>query len=178
MRCTLDFGDPLPQGWSALGDEDRSAYWSTFKDTFGFCAGTTSESWPAIREPTPSVTFDLANPAGPGWAARLDAINAEALRCFITEFDDDPTFVVLDWQHDGYLLDAAAFATAHDSEWRVPVYPNGDYYIFLRTDFTAGTFGHPWEQTLCIFGERLVASLGQTLATWLPRKRIDGQPCL
>ncbi len=56
----------------------------------------------------------------------------------------------------------------------MPVYPKGDYYIFLRDDLSEGTFGHPWEQTLCVFGERLLASLGRTLATWLPVIRIDG----
>ncbi|MET4613081.1 hypothetical protein ABIC28_004081 [Rhodococcus sp. PvR044] len=96
---------------------------------------------------------------------------------FVTEFADDPTFVVLDWQHPGYSFDAGTHAATPDAEWRVPVYPNGDYYIFAREGFAEGTFGHPWEQTLCVFGERLVATLGRTLATWLPQKRINGQQC-
>lgn len=102
-----------------------------------------------IAEPTPSVVFDLgAVPAAtPGaWAARVDAINAEALRCFVIDWNDDPNFVVLDWQHPGYTFDAEAHAAAKElAEWRVPIYPNGDYYIFSRDDFTEGTFGHPWD---------------------------------
>ncbi|MDH6280004.1 DUF2716 domain-containing protein [Prescottella agglutinans] len=81
------------------------------------------------------------------------------------------------WQHPGYRFDAAVHSATCDAEWRVPVYPNGDYYIFVREDLSDGTFGHPWERTLCVFGERLVSSLGRTLATWLPVIRHDGQRC-
>lgn len=92
-----------------------------------------------IAEPTPSVVFDLGTvpAATPGaWAARVDAINAEALRCFVIDWNDDPNFVVLDWQHLGYTFDAEAHAAAKElAEWRVPIYPNGDYYIFSRDDF-------------------------------------------
>ncbi|WP_043824927.1 DUF2716 domain-containing protein [Rhodococcus opacus] len=176
MRYTRDFGSPLPPAWTDLPNRDR--YWTEFEERFRFRPGMKPESWPAIAEPTPSVTFDLTNTAGTeaSWRARFDAVNAEALRCFVAEFVDDPRFVVLDWQHPGYWFDAAEHCAAEDSEWRVPVYPNGDYYIFLREDFSAGTFGHPWEPTLCVFGERLVNTLGRTLATWLPRKRVNGQP--
>ncbi|MFG1781390.1 DUF2716 domain-containing protein [Rhodococcus oryzae] len=180
MRYTLDFGNPLPPGWTELPEDDRHRHWIAFTDRVGgFRPGVTPESWPAITEPTPSVTFDLADTGGSAASrsARFDAVNAEALRCFVTEFADEPTFVVLDWQHPGYSFDAATHAATRDTEWRVPVYPNGDYYIFAREGFAEGTFGHPWERTLCVFGERLVATLGRTLATWLPLKRIDGQPC-
>jgi len=177
-KLTKDFGSPLPIGWTALDHSAQTKHWTTFESKYGFRPGTKPASWPAIAEPTPSMTFDL------DWhsfstlassAARVDAVNAEALRCFVTEFADDPAFVVLDWQHTCYSFNAEAHASAaEDAEWRVPVYPNGDYYIFARDGFDEGTFGHPWERTLCIFGPRMVATLGRTLATWLPTVRIDG----
>ncbi|MEU5671031.1 DUF2716 domain-containing protein [Micromonospora sp. NPDC047753] len=34
-----------------------------------------------------------------------------------------------------------------------------DYYAFLTEDMTEGTFGHPWEQTLCVFGSHLMPKL-------------------
>ncbi|MBB3038168.1 DUF2716 domain-containing protein [Hoyosella altamirensis] len=176
MRHTLNFATPLPPGWAEL--EDQRWYWERFTDKFGFRPGTSAATWPAIAEPTPSITFDLAvhdNIRG-SWASRVDAINAEALRCFVTEFPEDPVFVVLDWQHTCYRLDAAVHAVTLDAEWRVPVYPNGDYYIYLRDDLSEGTFGHPWEQSLCVFGDRLLGSLATTLKTWLPVKRVDGKP--
>ena len=84
--------------------------------------------------------------------------------------------VVLDWQHPAYRFRPAHQALTWRAEWRVPVYPDGDYYAFLTQDFTEGTFGHPWEKTLCVIGERLGASLGRSLETWLPVKRRDGAP--
>jgi hypothetical protein len=47
-----------------------------------------------------------------------------------------------------------------DEPWRVTPLPNGDYYIFLSEVFRTGTFGHPWEETMCIFGDRLLHGLG------------------
>lgn len=73
-------------------------------------------------------------------------------------------------------VDAAVHAATRHPDWRVSAYPKGDYSIFLREDFSEGIVGHPWEQSLCVFGERLVGSLGRTLATWLPVIRIDGRP--
>lgn len=179
MKYTLDFGEPLPPGWDKLPDTARVRYWEAFTSKFGFRPGIDESTWPAISEPAPSMTFDLTASASIDgtWASRFDAVNAEALRSFVSEFAVDPTFVVLDWNHPGYRFNAAAHATTVDAEWRVPVYPNGDYCIFLREDFAGGTFGHPWEKTLCVFGERLVSSLGQTLATRLPVLRVDGQRC-
>ncbi len=51
------------------------------------------------------------------------------------------------------------------------MFPDGDYHIVLTEDMTIGTFGHPWEQTLCVFGAALVDTLAQTLTSWLPAKR-------
>jgi len=176
MRETLDFGNPLPAGWSVLSEADRAEAWAMFATKFGeLRPGMDSKDWPAIVEPTPSITYDVAR-GGQSVAARIDAVNAQALRCFVDECDDDPRWVVLDWQHDGYRLDAAVHANTRDREWRVPVFPDGDYYTFARLDFSEGTFGHPWEPTLCVFGPRLVETLGRTLSTWLPTQRINGQP--
>jgi hypothetical protein len=178
MRRTLDFGSPLPNGWRLLTANEDRTYWAAFTDKFGeLRPGINPESWPAIVEPVPSVTFDLdVGGRAQAWATQMDAVNAEALRCFVTEFTDDPDWIVLNWKHSGYSLDVGVHALTPDTEWRVPVHPDGDYYFFARPDFSEGTFGHPWERTLCVFGPRLVASLGQTLATWLRVKRRDGNP--
>lgn len=175
MRWTRDHGDTLPAGWSILTDEERREAWALFIDRFGsFRPSIRPEQWPAVTDPTPSVTFDLSLPPNfPGFLPWADAINAEAQRCFVSVVDESE-WIVLDWQHPGYRFDAAVPARLFDTEWRIPVYPDGDYYIFARPDFSTGTFGHPWERTLCVFGDELVATLGRTLATWLPTKRING----
>lgn len=176
MRWTLDHGNSLPPGWSYLPRDEEDRAWELFIERFeSFRPSTHPTAWPAVVDPTPSVTFDLSVPEGsPGmWSAQFDAINAEAQRCFVSSFDD-PDWIVLDWQHPGYRFDAAVHAETFDTEWPVTVYPNGDYYIFARPDFSTGTFGHPWEQTLCVFGTELVGTLGRTLSTWLAHKRVNG----
>jgi len=53
----------------------------------------------------------------------------------------------------------------------VTIFPDGDYYAFLRHDFSMGTFGHPWERTLCVFGKALIERLGEPLAAAFGVKR-------
>ena len=148
--------------------------WATFEAKFGFRAGVSADAWPAISEPTPSLTFDLsAIPEGPPRGAAYDAINAEALRAFVWGLPDTE-LIVLDWQHPAYRFSPSRQALTWRADWKVPVYPDGDYYAFLTEDFSEGTFGHPWEQTLCVIGKRLGATLGRSLETWLPVTRRNG----
>lgn len=135
------------------------------------------EAWPASREPRPSLTLDLSAIAdGPRRGSAYDAINAEALRCFVWALEDVDELVVLDWQHPAYRFRPSVQALIWRAEWAVPVYPDGDYFAFMTPDYAEGTFGHPWEQSLCIMGTRLVETLGQSLGRWLPVLRRDGLP--
>jgi hypothetical protein len=51
----------------------------------------------------------------------------------------------------------------------VPVFPDADYVAHMEQDLRWGTFGHPWQESLCIWGAGLVDSFGAELLTWLPR---------
>jgi hypothetical protein len=154
-----------------------SKYWDQFESAFGFRASTTPDRWPAIREPTPSVTVDLSPIFSGGEAifvAGTNAVNALALLSMIEVFDRQEELVVLDWQHPAYLLQPHDFATA-DLPWLgVQPFPNGDYYAFLNGPMTEGLFGHPWEQTLCVIGESMIATLGVRLESWLTVMRRNG----
>ena len=168
------FADPPADAWTELAPSEYQGHWATFEEKFGFRAGVSSDAWPAISEPTPSLTFDLSViPDGPQRGAAYDAINAEALRAFVWALPDSE-MIVLDWQHPAYRFRPSRQALTWRAEWEVPVYPDGDYYAFLTEDFSEGTFGHPWEQTLCVIGERLGGTLGSSLGTWLPVTRRDG----
>lgn len=76
--------------------------------------------------------------------------------------------IALDWQHTPYRYSPEAQALA-DTAGPVPVFPNGDYYVHTTADLRWGTFGHPWQQSLTIWGADLVRTLGAELLTWLPR---------
>lgn len=174
---TERFAAPPGPAWMELSRDEYDEVWSRFERRFGFRAGVDPTSWPAIREPTPSVTFDLAViPDGPKRGAAYDAINAEALRAFVWALPDRQELLALDWQHPAYRFKPADQAMTWQAEWKVPVYPDGDYFAFLTEDLSEGTFGHPWEKTICVIGERLIQSLARTWAVWLPIKRKDGVP--
>jgi hypothetical protein len=163
-------------GWTPI---DSDALWDQFEQRFGFRASPWSDGWPAIREPAPSITFDLSpivDREGPLYAAGVRAVNAEVLRAFAWDLADLPRMLVLDWNHTSHWLDVSAFVVTDWTDRDLPLpFPNGDYFVFLSEDMTEGTFGHPWEKTLLVFGDRLITRLGETLKTWLPVKRVDGE---
>ncbi|MFE3202543.1 DUF2716 domain-containing protein [Embleya sp. NPDC059237] len=56
-------------------------------------------------------------------------------------------------------------------------YPDGDHHVFLAQDLRFGTFGHPWEHTLCVFGAELLNTIEQDMHHILGRPlRRDGAP--
>lgn len=168
-------------GWREMDEAEHEAAWDLFDEKFDFRASVDPSGWPAIDEPTPSVTFDLSGiPGGPRLLTAFAALNAEALRCFVWALPDIPELSVLNWQHTAWRFDPRLDdgpAQWDDLERLQPtVYPDGDYFAFLSPDMTEGTFGHPWERTLCVMGDRLIETLGKSLALWLPVLRVDGKP--
>jgi hypothetical protein len=161
--------------WHQVDDEAYRETWDRFYAPFKFdpSRGLTE---PVVEDPQPSVTFDLSG-LGPAAtrSAATDAINTEALRCFVSVLSDVDELFVLDWQHSAYRfrpsIEALDLAPRDPVNGYPSVYPDGDNYAFLTPNLREGTFGHPWESSLCIIGERLVNTLGTTLGTWLPIKR-------
>lgn len=159
--------------WEQIPEEEYEDFWAPFDARFRF-RPRLHESEAGIDEPSGSVTLDLS-PIFAGqhsqFAAGEDAVNALALLGMTEVFPNDQRLLVLDWQHPSYWFWPHRQALHSDKTWPVEVFPDGDYYVFLTEDMTAGTFGHPWRQTLCVFGERLVEVLVPRLASWLPVKR-------
>jgi hypothetical protein len=85
------------------------------------------------------------------------------LSAFIECTDKDEYIYALDWQNDGYWVNPRLkFIKDEFDEWLVPFFPNGDYYFFLQKDFEWGYLGHPWQQSICIFGEKFVRNLRES----------------
>lgn len=130
-----------------------------------------------IDEPTPSITYDLTYEEGTRAASVwVNRLILAALRR-VTAIDD--SVVVLNWHHSTYRCRPHRIRdeeSPHET-WPTEIHPDHDYYIWLAEDFRNGTFGHPWEPSLCVFGEELIAAviaigdeaLGRTL-------RRDGRP--
>lgn len=153
--------------WTRIDEPEYSMLWDAFEQRFHFTP-TGGRPTPAIRDPRPSVTFDIRGIA--------DAVAAEVddmvRRAFLAEFGADVEVLVLDWQHDAFRVrpgHAAPAALGADGFPLVSaVVPDGDYSIHLTPDMENGTFGHPWEPSLCVFGPRLSGPLGDELRTVLP----------
>ena len=172
-----DVGPQLQPAWSPISMDADDEYWTPFCRRFDFRPGMDSGE-PAIAEPVPSVTVDLgpifAARSHPEFAAGVHAVNSLTLLALVRVLEPDTSLVVLDWQHQTYRFWPHRLAGQPDPQWQTEVFPNGHYYVFLTEDMSTGTFGHPWEQTLCVFGEPLVSTLVRLLTSWLPIKRTNG----
>ncbi|MEQ1699574.1 MAG: DUF2716 domain-containing protein [Ilumatobacteraceae bacterium] len=172
--------------WTPIDDYER--YWTPFDAAYSFAPRyadePAQEPRPGISEPPGAVTFSLAPITQSGspaqyWAG-VHLLNAGVLRAFVTVFPAEQRLVVLDWQHQSYWFRPHAHAIGEFSPegltpmtWPVCPFPDGDYHIFLSEDLSSGTFGHPWEQSLCVFGRPLVEVLAPVLSSWLPMLRGD-----
>lgn len=153
--------------WTRLEELEYRAVWDSFYDRFQF-SPTGGRPVPAIRDPRPSITFDIRGVS----ESQADEIQVAARSAFLAAFGDEVELLVLDWQHDAYRLTPGLVAPVLLGEDGFPliptVVPDGDYYIYTTPDFEEGTFGHPWEPSLCVFGPKLTRSLGVELRAWLP----------
>lgn len=154
--------------WQPLDYNDA---WAPFDKKFDFRPDFYERTEPAITLPLDSLVIDLAPVfvnEGPRFAAGQAAINASALRAFVWLAGNEE-LTALDWQHTPYRYSPARHAVSDLTDWPIPVFPNGDYYIHFPPGLGWGTLGHPWQQSLTIWGEELIRSLGSELLTWLPR---------
>lgn len=151
---------------------DHDEAWGPFDRQFSSDPDYSERDRPAIQLPVGALVIDLApifENEGPRFAAGAAAVETSAFRSFVWLAEHEE-LVALDWQHPSYRYSPAGHVLT-DAEPVVPVFPNGDYYAHMTSDLRWGTFGHPWQRTLTIWGDELVASLGAELLTWLPKHR-------
>lgn len=149
---------------------------------FDFLGSVEAALWPGIREPRPSITWDL-EPVFAEFEQRFSvsdvcvaALIMDAFRSFLRS--DEPV-AALDIHHPGYWVDPWRVAEPQTGDaWPIGCLPNGDYWMFVAPDLRSGTFGHPWERTLCIFGEQLLGRVAEPLTEVLGEPyRVDGRAC-
>ncbi len=150
--------------WEEIPLEEYETYWGPFEERYGF-----------FNEPTPSVTIDLAPifeaPGQARFNAGERAVNTLAVLAMTQVFPEDQRLLVLDWNHPCRWFWPHRQALEPAPGWWWLVFPNGDYYAVVTEDLSTGTFGHPWEQTLCVFGQPMLDTLAPMLTSWLPVKR-------
>ncbi|TWJ22448.1 DUF2716 domain-containing protein [Micromonospora endolithica] len=88
----------------------------------------------------------------------------------------------LDWQHRCYrvwptLIRPENLDPPGRPGWPLSPYPDGDYHIYPSEGFRSGSFGHPWESSLCIFGPELLDAIAVDVHAVLRHViRRDGRP--
>jgi len=164
--ASLAVGEAMDGAWEILTETEMDTAWDRFYAEFNFRPSGHPQDWPSIKEPTPSATYSISSFYGAMSNPRvlekdLNVKTLEALRICV---EPERRLYALDWQHNCYWLYPHRRFDAHRSRaWKVPVLPNGDYYIFIAEDFSFGLFGHPWEQTICVFGQALLNALAQNM---------------
>jgi hypothetical protein len=152
--------DKEMSAWRTLEDAERRVAWDRFDERFQFKPSTRPLDWPGILEPADSATFSIAHVYdndAPAYGRRTLDLGVKLVSAFRRCVAPSKTIYVLDWQHTCYSFEPhGEFLFKSDDDWPIPPLPNGDYYIFLTREMDLGVFGHPWEQTMCVFGQRLV----------------------
>jgi Protein of unknown function (DUF2716) len=157
----------MPSGWQALPGDEHDRVWDMFETTFRFQPSMNPAHWPGIVEPSPSVTWDLALDRGEvvdGWHkgrwswgvddVRVNMVLIAAWKSILAPSD---WLYVLDWQHPGYRCWPHRVGPPNTpNTMPVGAFPDADYYVYLSPELRLGTFGHPWEASLCVWGDQLI----------------------
>ena len=144
--------------WIDLTERETDGAWNRARLQLQFRPSVKAEDWPGILEPNPFQTFSV----GHFWDA-LDRehlvadLESKAAKMLQACTAPAGRLYALDWQHRCYWLNPHALASG--VRWTVPAYPDGDYYMFFSENLDFGWFGHPWEQSICVFGSRLLRAL-------------------
>jgi len=128
---------------SEIQDPLYRSIWDEFWDKFQFSPNV--KSFPGILEPTPSITYSLADADD----VALEESNRIFYKSIPVIFAPDETVYFLDWQHSCYQFSPDSDITNS----LVTFYPDGDYAVIINPSMSVGIFGHPWERTLCFFGQ-------------------------
>lgn len=154
-----DADDPL--AWVQLSSDENHDAWTPVYETFDFKPTTNSAEWPSFREPVGSMTWDLHGVfARAGTEAEFVAAERNVAACLLSGLvlakGVDEYVYALDWQHPGFRFDPTlARPPERIDSWLVPSLPNGDYYLFVAHDMRFGWLSHPWEYSVCVYGDLL-----------------------
>ncbi len=170
--------------WEPLSRVADEPAWYWVHDKLRFWPSTFAHDWPGFHEPCPSAAWDLSTGEydrasaefrlGPYAVEEHDVARAVLAALQEVTAEDDWLWV-LHWQHQSFKF--WPHRMQQNAPWPVSVFPRGDYHLFLAADFSYGTLGHPWERTLCVFGENLLPAVEKHADGILTNQlRRDGQP--
>ena len=150
--------------WVELDWDAGKVLWAGFADRYQFRASISPGGWPAIVEPTPSVVWDLRPVFEGDYPGGFTAGSREVAGLVLGTVQDCTewweSIVFHDWVHPSCLFRPHKVDEPEEVPgWDVGgLFPNGDYTIFVGRDYAFGILGHPWERSLCVFGQTAMAA--------------------
>lgn len=164
--------------WDELPPHEYDRAWGLFTATFRFRPSIHKTEWPGIVEPIPSATFDIseAYEHDDPWLRPVRGnVNQHFLRLFQQIVPAGGWFYAMDWHVGWRFYPHRDFNSRDVRTWGVSVLPHGDYTVFLTPDLREGLFGHPWEGSVCIFGQKMLQLVQETAPPLFAKKvRRDG----
>lgn len=156
-------------------ETDYESIWTPFHREFRFRPSTTK--WPGFWEPRESVTYHIGHVYGE--ADHYQQLTLDLSRKLVSALRRcvGPSGFVyaLDWQHPTYQFwPHALFEFEGEDDWPIPALPNGDYSIFVAEDLAFGVLGHPWEQTMFVFGGTLLSAFKRDMPNLFDRPVREG----
>ncbi|MEK3712004.1 DUF2716 domain-containing protein [Bacillus sp. FSL K6-1005] len=137
--------------WYPLNEENNDYIWSQVNGIIKWKPG--SEFY-KIKPPKPYSVFDVSINID---KETIDDLESKMLKAFQACTTPQETMYALDWQHESYVFHPHGRIPKDEfGEWPVPIFPNGDYYFFFHQNFEWGVLGDPWQQTITLFGEKIL----------------------
>lgn len=147
--------------------------WNYFYDTFSFNPSPNPEHWPSIKSNRVNLKIDIKNLWGDTYNETVfDDFEEKAIQAFTSINNDEEYVYVLDWQHDCYFVNMNRineFKNDLISKYNhsISFIPDGDYYIFITKNLENIWFGHPWEKTVTLFGDKLINAFKESAPIFL-----------
>ncbi|WP_411846066.1 DUF2716 domain-containing protein [Roseibacillus persicicus] len=141
--------------YTVLEGSENGKVWDWFYDRFLFKPSYYAKNWPSIEPSLTSRTYRFAD-----YLFEDDFDGYEDwIHAGLKEVVSNDFLYALDWQHPCYK-----FHLNNYGDLPIGFFPDGDYYIFIDASLSNGVFTHPWEQSVCVFGDRLVEVLTKKFA--------------
>ena len=149
--------------WIPIPQNDCDKIWGKFYKDFFFKPSIYTSDWPSIKTDKPNIKIDIAYL----WDNTYDESNwisiiNKGINSFISISNLEEEIIVLDWQHQCFYVNPKnikgdTMLPDENTSIMFPSFiPDGEYYIFITKDFENIWFGHPWEKTITIIGDKLI----------------------
>lgn len=150
------------ENWIELTPDEYRYVWDKFSKDFKFNPSGIKQNSPTFTPIEPFIVFDISHLYGNNFTELYQDLEQSILKAFCECMDKIEYLYVLDWQHTSYLFNPYLDSTRNEfDELPIPLYPNGDYYLFLNKTMSWGYLAHPWEQTITLFGHEIIIAVGK-----------------